>query len=290
MWIFSWAPFSEPVPLIRKLPEVRYLQKRAALYPPEQGAGIFTLHTGHRGLCPNADYGSVGQRWGLRTYASSEFQSAGPGALWVTTEETQPGVKDAGSLLVIQAREHPKLPDSSPQDSVGCPGPLCLAHGRVPEPLGYTEGSLTMRYYSKSCPKGTCSAPQCLKGPQVALPFLPQPQPPRGPAEVLGQALRLQTPEQLRCCPQVPAGPVLPWKSRDGLQGLWARGHQRSPWARRFAPHLSANYLLSRPKHHLPPEPPQASPPSQDSSSQADPETIQINRTFFFFMCFPLYS
>lgn len=49
MWIFSWAPFSEPVPLIRKLPEVRYLQKRAALCPPEQGAGIFTLHTGHQG-------------------------------------------------------------------------------------------------------------------------------------------------------------------------------------------------------------------------------------------------
>ena len=148
-----------------------------------------------------------------------------------------------------------------------------------------------MWYYSKSCPKGTCSAPQCLKGPLAALPFLPQPQPPWGPAQVLGQALRLQTLEQFRCCPQVPAGLVLPWKSRDGLQGLWGRGHQRSPWACGFAPRLSTNYLLSRPKHRLPPEAPQSSPPSQVSSSRADPDNT--NKSYFLFLyvfCFPLYG
>lgn len=65
--VFSWDLFLEPASLTKKVPEVRYLEKREALYPPEQASATSLCIPRARGLYSNADSGSAGQRWGLRT-------------------------------------------------------------------------------------------------------------------------------------------------------------------------------------------------------------------------------
>lgn len=103
-------------------------------------------------------------------------------------------------------------------------------------------------------------------------------------SHVLGQALRVQTLEQFGSCQQVPAGPVLPRRGRDGFKRpLGAEATQRFLWAHRLATHLSTSFL-SWLKHQLPLEVPCLAHPTktapQSSASTADhhlPKTIQIN-------------
>lgn len=114
------------------------------------------------------------------------------------------------------------------------------------------------------CPQGTCSVPLCLKGPLEALTFISQPQAPQGLTKVHSEALRSQTFKQFGCCQQVPAGPELPQRARDGFTR--PLGTQRSLWAHRLTPRLSTSSLLSWLKHQLPPEAPRPGPPHLDSS------------------------
>lgn len=118
------------------------------------------------------------------------------------------------------------------------------------------------------CPQGTCSVPLCRKGPLVALTFISQPQAPQGLTEVHSQALRSQTLKQFRCCRQVPAGPELPQRARDGFtRPLGTEATQRSLWAYRLTPvsPLAPSCLgLSIGSHQKPPAWP--TPPGQRPS------------------------
>lgn len=106
----------------------------------------------------------------------------------------------------------------------------------------------------------------CLRGPLVALTFIFQPQGPQGLTEVHSEALRSQTLKQFRRCRQVPAGPRLPQRARDGFtRPLGTEATRHSLWAHRLTPRLSTSSLLSWLKHRLPPEAPPAwpAPPGQ---------------------------
>lgn len=113
---------------------------------------------------------------------------------------------------------------------------------------------------------GNTSCSSVPEGPTGGINLHFQPQPPQGLIEVLGQALRVQTREQFRCCLQMPVGAMLPWRGRDGsTRPLGAEATQRSLWAHRRAPYLSTSFL-SWLKHQLPPEIPAPSldlPPGQ---------------------------
>lgn len=101
----------------------------------------------------------------------------------------------------------------------------------------------------------------------MALSFVFQPQAPQGLTEVHSEALRSQTLKQFRRCRQVPAGPELPQRARDGFtRPLGTEATQRSLWAHRLTPRLSTSSLPSWLKLQLPPEAPRPGPPHPDSS------------------------
>lgn len=82
MRVLSQVPSAEPAPLIGKVPEVRAVENRAALYPPEQES--------ETSLCMQISRRFRCVRWGLRACVSSTLQYA-PRALWVTSVEPQTG-------------------------------------------------------------------------------------------------------------------------------------------------------------------------------------------------------